>query len=124
MHPIPVATRASALARVNPRAAARWSASPTVSPAIRSAAAALLVALTPRLRELAWLPVGWALVVGLLGEALRLPRWSRDVSPFELVGRVPVESLDRTAWAWLGTAALVVGATSLVRFRTRSLACG
>jgi hypothetical protein len=40
--------------------------------------AALLVALSPRLRGLAWLPVGWALVVGLLGEALRLPRWSRD----------------------------------------------
>jgi ABC-2 type transport system permease protein len=86
--------------------------------------AALLVALSPRLRGLGWLPVGWALVVGLLGEALRLPQWSRDFSPFELVGRVPVETLDRTAWIWLAVAAMSACAAATVRFGSRSLTRG
>ena len=86
--------------------------------------AALLVALSPRMRGLGWLPVGWVLVVGLLGEALRLPRWTRDLSPFELVGRVPVEALDRTAWVWLAVAAMVACAAATVRFGSRSLTRG
>lgn len=43
--------------------------------------AAMIVSASPRLRGLAWLPVGWAAVVGLLGEPHRLPRWSRDLLP-------------------------------------------
>lgn len=86
--------------------------------------AALLLALSPRLRGLAWLPVGWALVVGLLGEALQLPRWGRDLSPFELVGRVPVEGLNRTAWVWLAVAAVGACAAATARFGSRSLARG
>lgn len=88
------------------------------------AIAAALVAIAPRLRGLGWLPVGWAAIVGLLGEALRLPRWSRDLSPFELVGRVPVESVDRTAWAWLLAAAVACTAAATLRFGSRSLARG
>ena len=87
-------------------------------------AAALLLALSPRLRGLTWLPVGWALVVGLLGEALQLPRWGRDLSPFELVGRVPVEGLNRTAWVWLAVAAVGACAAATARFGSRSLARG
>jgi ABC-2 type transport system permease protein len=86
--------------------------------------AGLLVALSPRLRGVAWLPLGWFAVVGLMAEALRLPRWSRDLSPYELVGRVPLESLDRTAWGWLMVAGVVAIAASTVRFCSRSLVRG
>lgn len=86
--------------------------------------AAMIVSVSPRLRGLAWLSVGWAAVVGLLGEPLRLPRWSRDLSPFELVGRVPVQPLDRTAWVWLALAAMVACAAATVRFGSRSLVRG
>lgn len=87
-------------------------------------AAGLLVALSPRLRGLAWLPLGWFAVVGLMAEALRLPQWSRNLSPYELVGRVPLESLDRTAWAWLAVASVGAISAAAVRFATRSLARG
>jgi ABC-2 type transport system permease protein len=86
--------------------------------------AGLLVALSPRLRGVAWLPLGWFAVVGLMAEALRLPRWSRDLSPYELVGRVPLESLDRDAWGWLALGAAVAVAASTVRFCSRSLVRG
>lgn len=87
-------------------------------------AAGLLVALSPRLRGLAWVPLGWFAVVGLMAEALRLPRWSRDLSPYELVGRVPLEALDRTAWAWLVAGAVACAAASTARFGSRSLSTG
>mgnify|MGYP001169822599 CR=1 FL=1 len=86
--------------------------------------AGLLVALSPRLRGLAWLPLGWFAVVGLMAEALRLPRWSRDLSPYELVGRVPLESLDRTAWGWLAISAVAALSLATVRFSSRSLIRG
>lgn len=89
-----------------------------------TAVAAALVAISPRLRGLAWLPVGWALLVGLLGEAVRLPHWSRNLSPFELVGRVPVDALDKTAWSWLAVAAVGVMVASTLRFGSRSLTRG
>jgi ABC-2 type transport system permease protein len=88
------------------------------------AIAAVLVAIAPQLRGLAWLPVAWTAAVGLFGEPLRLPQWSRDLSPFELVGRVPVESLDRTAWMWLLAVAVMAIAVTTVRFGTRSLVRG
>ncbi len=86
--------------------------------------AGLLTALSPRLRSLAWLPIGWALVVALLGEALRLPRWARDLSPFELIGRLPVDQLDQAVWVTLLAGAIVVAALGAWRFATRSLAAG
>ena len=86
--------------------------------------AGLLVAMSPRLRSVAWLPLGWFAVVGLMAEALRLPRWSRNLSPYELVGRVPLEPLDRTAWVWLVLAATVACAAATVRFGSRSLVRG
>ncbi|WP_203568375.1 ABC transporter permease [Aestuariimicrobium ganziense] len=72
--------------------------------------AATVTALAPRWRALSWLPVAWVTVVGLLGEPLRLPRWAINLSPTELVGRVPVESGDAGATIVLSlAAALLVG---------------
>lgn len=89
-----------------------------------TAVCAALCALGPRWAALGWLPVGWCFTVGFLGEALRLPQWSRDLSPLHLVGALPVDDPDRTAVVGLGLAAVVLLAASVVVFRRRDLRAG
>lgn len=66
-----------------------------------------------------WLVLGWVAVVALLAETLRLPDWARDLSPLELVGRVPVAPADGAAVAGCLAAALAgfVAATAVARRR-------
>lgn len=50
----------------------------------------------------AWQGLGWAVfaavaVIATLADTLRLPQWTRHLSPFDWVGRVPQESLN--PWA-------------------------
>jgi ABC-2 type transport system permease protein len=54
----------------------------------------LLHGLSPRLATLGWLGLGFAVVVLVLAEILRLPDWVRAVSPFEHLAQLPVESFD------------------------------
>lgn len=86
--------------------------------------AAALHGLAPRLAALAWVAVGWVTVVGLLGETLRLPGWSRDLSPVHAVGRVPVEDPNAGALVVCAVLAAALLAGGLARFRTRQLVAG
>ena len=54
-----------------------------------------------------WVALGWVTVIALLGETLGLPQAVRDTSPFELVGRVPVEPVS--AWTVTALAATALG---------------
>lgn len=67
--------------------------------------AALVV--RPRLIVAGWLVVGWGAVVAFLAQALDLPSWARDLSPFAAVGQVPVE--DARGWVVAGVAAAAAG---------------
>lgn len=60
---------------------------------------ALLVGAAPRATGLAWALVGWCVLVAFFGELLDLPRWARDLSPFEHVPRLPA---DEVTWLPLG----------------------
>lgn len=91
---------------------------------LMTAVCAALCALGPRWTALGWLPVGWCFTVGFLGEALRLPQWSRDLSPLHLVGTLPVDDPDRTAVIGLGLASVVLLAGSVAAFRRRDLRAG
>lgn len=84
----------------------------------------LLVGFDPRTRLAAWVPISWALIVGLLGTALDLPRWSEDLSPLQLVGRLPIDSVDRTAWVALVAASAVGLLLGAMRFVRRDLIRG
>jgi ABC-2 type transport system permease protein len=53
--------------------------------------AVALFGLVPRLAYAAWAALAVAAVVGFLGQLLRLPAWSRQVSPFEHLPGVPAE---------------------------------
>jgi ABC-2 type transport system permease protein len=77
-----------------------------------------LVGLAPRASAAAWGSVFVCFVVGFLGEVLRLPRWLRDVSPFEHAPLVPAEHLSvmpLVVTALVAAALLAAGAVGLRR---------
>lgn len=89
-----------------------------------AAVAALLRAAVPRAAALAWLLVGWIVLVGFLAEVLRIPDWARDLSPLHLVGTLPQDEPSVTAVLGLGAGAAVLLGLSLVVFRRRDLRVG
>lgn len=88
------------------------------------AVAAVLQAVAPRWAALAWVLVGWATIVGMLAEPLRLPEWSRNVSPLYAVGQVPIEHPDTTALVVIGLLAVGCTVSGMARFRVRELLAG
>jgi len=71
--------------------------------------AALLHGFLPRWAGLAWAGLGLSVVVAFFGPLLGLPDWLRDLSPFEHLALVPVETFAPLAFAVvLGIAALLV----------------
>jgi ABC-2 type transport system permease protein len=68
----------------------------------------LLYGFVPRYATLAWLGLGYAVVVLMFAEILQLPDWVRAVSPFEHLSRVPVESFDVGAFAAVMAAATLL----------------
>lgn len=84
--------------------------------------ALLLYALRPSLHGAAWAVVGWPAVVAILAESLSLPTWSRELSPFHLVGQVPVESADSGAVAGLLIAIVTATAVAAVALTRRDQA--
>lgn len=98
-------------------------ASLTVIPAVLVLAgvAVLLYGLGPRLVVLAWLPLVLAVVVLMLSEALRLPAWVQDLSPFHHLALAPAESV---AWApvlLLAVLAAALGVAGQVTLSRRSI---
>ncbi len=96
-----------------------------------AAAVALLIAgamavhsLSPRAVPVAWLPVGWGIVVCLRAELLELPSWARQLSPVHWTGGVPRDAWDRPAALTMTLVAVVLVAVSTARFRQRDLAAG
>lgn len=86
---------------------------------------ALLVrAVAPRWTPLAWGVIGWAAVVGMLAEALDLSEAARDTSPFNAVGRLPMEDPQWPAIIGLGALTLAGVALSVVVLGRRDLRAG
>ncbi len=96
----------------------------TVPVALIVAVAAAGHAVTGRGPALGWLLVSWATVVGVLGQALRLPDWARNLSPLELIGTVPLEPVSRPALVGLATAAVLLVSLGVVVVRRRDLRAG
>ncbi|MDO4242314.1 MAG: ABC transporter [Actinomyces sp.] len=85
---------------------------------------AALASAGPRWAPTGWALLAWILIVGFLAEALRLPEWSRDLSPLHLVGVLPAEELDVGAVAALAAGAMALLAASARVFSGRDLASG
>lgn len=76
--------------------------------------ATALFGLSPRAALLAWAALGVAVLVGLFGELLQLPTWTRQLSPLHHVPGVPAESIRATPLVVL---LLVAGALLAVGLR-------
>lgn len=68
----------------------------------------LLYGVHARLASLAWVLLGFCVVVMLFGEVLRLPQWLQDLSPFEHLALVPAED-----FRWLPVALLLALAAAV-----------
>jgi ABC-2 type transport system permease protein len=85
------------------------------------ALAVLLFGLAPRFVGLAWVLVGYALVVGTFGEMLDLPDAASALSPFEHTAEVPLEPVAFAPLAALVGLALAATAVGAVAYRRRGI---
>ena len=77
-----------------------------------------LVGLAPRATVAAWGILGLWLVVGMLGQVLRLPDWVADTSPFQHVPKLPAVEMSWPpviALTLVGVALVAIGAAGLQR---------
>ncbi|MBK5223990.1 MAG: ABC transporter permease [Acidimicrobiia bacterium] len=88
---------------------------------VLSAIAVLLFGWLPRAALATWAALGVAVVVGILGELLRLPDWSRSLSPFHHVPALPAEDVAWLPLALLLALAGAIAAAGLVGFSRRDL---
>ncbi|MEU4159279.1 hypothetical protein [Actinoplanes sp. NPDC026670] len=87
-------------------------------------AAVVLQSVTPRAVAVAWLFVGWGIVVCLRADMLDVPEWARRLSPLYWVGAVPRDDWDRPAALAMTAGALVLAAAAVVAFQRRDLRAG
>ncbi|MDH6225846.1 ABC-2 type transport system permease protein [Streptomyces sp. MJP52] len=92
-------------------------------PALWTAAGVALVLFgwLPRATALAWAVPLYAFVVGYLGQILRFPEWTGDLSPLGHVPRLPAAAMDWTPVAVLTLVAAGLCLTGLRGFRRRDL---
>ncbi len=78
----------------------------------------------PRLGGLVWAALAVCVVVGWLGEVLRLPDAVRGLSPYDRTPQVPLVGLDWTPLLVLAAVAAALTAVGLAGMRRRDLATG
>ena len=88
---------------------------------VLGALALLCFGLWPRRAALAWVPLGWCVVAGLLGPLFGLPDALADASPFALAPSAPADSVTVAPLLALTAAAAAAGALGLAAFRRRDL---
>jgi ABC-2 type transport system permease protein len=81
-----------------------------------------LFGLAPRATPVVWGVLAMAVVVGVLGGALQLPRWTRQLSPLEHVPKLPAESVAALPLVVLTLLAAGLIVLGLWGFRRRDLA--
>jgi ABC-2 type transport system permease protein len=88
---------------------------------VLSGLARLLHGVAPRVAVLAWLGLLLAWVVLLFGDSLGLPRWLRDLSPFEHLALVPLEDFRWAPFLVLTLVAAALSVAGRFAFRRRDL---
>lgn len=85
------------------------------------ALAVLLFGLLPRAIGVAWFALGFAMIVGFFGPIMDLPAWVTNLSPFEHIARMPLETMQWVPVVVLAVIAGAVGTAGLYGFRRRDL---
>ncbi|KRF36049.1 ABC transporter permease [Nocardioides sp. Soil805] len=95
---------------------------PYVAPVLATAAvASLLFGLAPRLAGLAWLVLGYAVVVLMFGELLSIPERLQGLSPFHHLALVPAEDFRWAPFLALTALAAVLGGAGVAAFTRRDV---
>ena len=81
----------------------------------------LLAAVSPRLAGAGWVIFALVMTIDFLGTALDLPEWTFDLSPFQHVGRPPIEDVQIDGVVVMGLLAAALVAASVALFRRRDL---
>ncbi len=81
----------------------------------------LLAGAVPRWAPLAWLALGWAAVVLVLGELLDLPGWLQGISPFDHLASAPAEAVAVAPVLGVGLVAAGLVVSAAVALRRRDL---
>ena len=83
--------------------------------------AALLYGVLPRAIGVTWVVIGLSLFVGVFGTSMDLPGWLHALSPFEPIGRPPLESISWPASMTLVVIAAGLMVAGMAGFRHRDL---
>lgn len=83
--------------------------------------AAALFGWLPRVVQLAWIVLGYGLVVGMLGGLLQLPGWLMELSPYSHVPQLPAAEFELLPLVVLTAIAVVLLGVSYRGFRQRDL---
>lgn len=89
--------------------------------ALLAAVALALVGAAPRWAVLAWVPVGWAVLVGLFAGLLDLPDAALWWSPLHWVPRSPADAVDPVPLLVLSALAVALTAVGVVGYRRRDV---
>jgi ABC-2 type transport system permease protein len=81
-----------------------------------------LIGVRPKWAPAAWAGVAFVVVVGLLSETLRLPQWTRDISPFHHVPAIPAASFEILPILMLIAVATGLGTVGLSGMQRRDIA--
>lgn len=81
----------------------------------------LLAAVSPRLAGLGWAVFAVVMTVEFLGDTLGVPAWVVDLSPFQAVGRPPIERVETSTVLVMGLLAAATLTLSALVFRRRDL---
>lgn len=79
---------------------------------------------TPTARHAGWVLLTWSFVATVFADLLDLPRWVAALSPWDWVGRVPVDSPEWWTIALLAAVALTLALASTMTFWRRELRAG
>ena len=90
--------------------------------AVVAAVAFALCCAVPRWALLAWLPMAFVAVVGLLGGVLDLPEWMNDISPFAHIPAVPAVAVTAGPLLVLSAIAAALVVMGLVAVSHRDIA--
>ncbi|MYQ42016.1 ABC-2 type transport system permease protein [Streptomyces sp. LamerLS-316] len=90
---------------------------------VTTGVAAVLFGWLPRAAQAAWAVPVYAFVAGYLGPLLRFPGWTKNVSPFGHVPRLPSAQMDWTPLTVLTLVAAGLMWLGLEGFRRRDLEC-
>lgn len=88
---------------------------------VTAGVATVLFGWLPKWSTLAWIVPVWAFVIGYLGQVLRFPDWTNNLSPFGHVAQAPAEPVNWLAPLLLTVCAAVLLAFGFNGFRRRDL---